>query len=163
LNNLIVILCMLLSGGAVAADTRAPAACFPSGEAFMAGKYGAAYRNDENLRLKKERYGKQVYFAARDLTSGTNHPVTLLMQRPGRGWCEVLATPPVATLRATRLDGEGRPLAFLAIDQGTTSHEISYAWDKANARFKPAQCLQVMWIEQRAVRTPVACEGIASP
>lgn len=160
LKRLTVLAALLLSGTAVAGGNGGAAPCHASGEAFMVAKFGDAYRDDENLVLKKERYGKQVYYAARDLTSGTNHPVTLLMHRPGQGWCEVLATPPVATLRASKLDRKGRPLAFFAKDQGTSSREITYAWDTDSASFKPQRCAEVSWVDKRAIRKSIACESI---
>ncbi len=94
-----------------------------NGGSYMVAKYGSAYRDDENLVIKEERYGKQVYYAASDTTSETNSPVTLLMRKHGKGLCEVLATPPIANLKALGYDKQGRPVAFLAKDQGTTSRE----------------------------------------
>lgn len=157
LKRLTVLAVLLLSGAAMAGET----ACFASGEAYMTAKYGADFRDDENLLLKKERYGKQVYYAARDVTSGTNHPITLLMQKPGQGWCAVLATPPVASIRAVKLDKKGRPLAFFAKDQGTTLHELTYVWETASATFKPASCAEVTWVGKRSMSNKVACDSIA--
>lgn len=156
LKSLTAMAALLLSGGAMAAETG----CFANGEAYMVAKYGDAYRDDENLLIKKERYGKQVYYAARDVTSGTNHPITLLMQKPGQGWCEVLTTPPIASIRASKLDKNGRPLAFFAKDQGTTSREITYVWEQQSAKFKPAECAEVSWVGKRSASKKIACENI---
>lgn len=149
---------LLLSCAAAAA--RTDQGCFKDGDSYMTETYGAAYREDENLVIKQERYGKQVYEVARDKTSGTNHLITLLLQRPGKGLCKILTTYPVVGITPIDYDRQGRPIAFSAKDQGTTSHEIIYRWDQAGAEFKPAKCTEQTWTGQRMKSRTVACASL---
>jgi len=156
LKCLTLISALLLSGTAYASDSG----CFASGEAYMVAKFGSAYRDDENLKMRKQRYGKQDYLLASDTTSGTNSPITLLLQQPGKGLCEVLTTPPVATLKATKYDKHGRPIAFFAKDQGTTSREITYKWDSSSNQFRADGCKEVTWTKSKSATKVVACDSV---
>lgn len=147
---------MLLCGAAVASDSR----CFANGDVYMVSKFGSAFRDDDNLNIRKQRYGVQDYYLASDMTSGTNAPVTLLLQRPGKGLCVVLSTPPVATLKAAKFDRQGRPITFVAKDQGTTSREITYEWDSATVQFRPVGCKEVTWIKNKRASKAVACGSV---
>lgn len=156
LKCLTIFVALLLSDTAFASDFS----CFASGEAYMTAKFGSAYRDDENLKIKKQRYGRQDYLLASDTTSGTNSPITLLLQQPGKGLCEVLSTPPVATLKASKYDEHGRPIAFFAKDQGTTSREITYKWDSSSNHFRADSCKEVTWVKDKSASRAVACESV---
>lgn len=135
-------------------------ACFKDSDSYMVATYGSDFRDDENLVIGKERYGKQVYYAARDKTSGTNHPVTLLMPTEGKGLCKVLTTYPIAAITPVKYDKNGRPIAFIAKDQGTTMHEIMYTWDQSAAEFKPVRCRELSWHESRMEAKNISCDGL---
>ena len=155
--RMLVVISLLVLG--TSAQANEPA-CFKDGEAYMVATYGSAYRDDEHLVIRTERYGKQLYHVARDRTSGTNHPITLLMPKQGKGLCKVLTTFPVAAITPRDYDRAGRPMTFLGRDQGLTSHEIIYAWDQAGGEFKPTQCTQVTRIDNRATTRDVSCASL---
>jgi hypothetical protein len=155
--KILYLLCTLLLSNVVLANDSA---CFDSTEAFMVKKYGSAYRDDENFVIRKVRYGKQAYYAASDMTPGHNFPISLLMRRPGRGLCLVLDTPPVATLHALKYDKHGRPLVFVAKDQGTTSREITYTWNRKSETFNPTMCREITWVSDKSVGKIVSCKEI---
>lgn len=134
--------------------------CYVNAEAFMVATYGSAYRDDDNLVIRIERHGRQDYYVASDGTSGTNAPLMLLMPTPGKGLCAVLSTPPVASLKARKLDGRGRPTVFLAKEQGATAHDITYVWDGVSGTFKPRHCKRITWTGNRAVATVVHCASL---
>ena len=156
LKSPILFSALLLSGAAVASDSR----CFANGDVYMVSKFGSAFRGDDNLKIRKQRYGTQDYYLESDTTSGTNAPVTLLLQRPGKGLCVVLSTPPVATLKAAKFDRQGRPITFVAVDQGTNSQEVTYKWDSATVQFHPVGCKEVSWIKKRRASKAVACRSV---
>lgn len=155
-NFLIAINIVCASTGAVADDSN----CFQDSEAYMRASYGTAYKEDENLVIKQERFGKQIYYVARDLTSGTNHTITLLMERPGTGLCKVLTTYPVAEIAPKEFDKRGYPIVLIAKDQGTTSHEIIYSWNKSQAQFTPSKCYEIRWKQNRMTRKDIACDRL---
>jgi hypothetical protein len=145
----------LMSKNAFANEAR----CFKTSELFMIPNYGKAYREDDNLVIRKERYGNEVYYVARDMTSGTNQQITLLAQQPGKGLCKVLTTYPVSSITAIQFDKDGRPLVFRARDQGTTFHEIIYTWNTTNAAFKATACKELHWVGRHLQTKNVACDS----
>jgi hypothetical protein len=148
----------LLLSGSICASERT---CYANPEDYMVAKYGSEYRRDENLVIRKERYGKQEYYVESDTTSGTNSPLTLLLPKQGKGICKVLSTPPVSDLDAIKFDKRGRPLVFVTQDQGITSREITYSWDRISETFKPTRCREITSVDDKTVRKIVSCKGIA--
>lgn len=134
--------------------------CFEDVAEYMDANYGIAHGEDENLEVKKERYGKAFYYVVRDKTSGTNHPITLLM--PTKEGClrNVLTTYPVAVLAPVRFDRKGFPTSFRAFDQGTISHEITYAWYKEKGIFEASKCRRRTWYKNRATTIDVSCDTL---
>ena len=153
LKGSILLFAIVVSSCAFAGDSN----CFANSAAYMQAKYGDAYRHDENIVIKKVRYGTQIFYSASDTTSGTNSPRTLLIQMPGKGLCKVLDTPPIATLQALKYDKQGRPIAFISREQGNPSLEITYVWARASRKFAPTTCNEITWVNDNAVSESVPC------
>jgi hypothetical protein len=134
--------------------------CFANGEAYMVATYGRDYRDDQNLTIRQERYGKESYYVARDMTSGTNHQITLLMKNQKKGLCKVLTTYPVAALVPITSDKNGRPISFVAKDQGTISHEILYTWREGTEEFRALRCTESHWIGKRLQSEKISCDSL---
>lgn len=137
----------------------AGAACFSSIESYMAWKYGINYSTDENIVVKPRYYGRLLYHVATDLTSGTNAPMQLLRVK-GAQVCEVLVTPPIATIKPIDFDKQGHPISFFAKDQGVTSREIIYVWSKRDFRFNAQSCKEVAWAPEGVSSTAIHCDDV---
>lgn len=107
----------LLSALATAGQPAPTSACFADATAYMMASFGAAYRDDENLRVSEKVFGKTSFTLVEDMSSGTNHARVLLRPDAARRLCVVLATPPVAQLDAVKVDAAGVPLEFRAVEQ----------------------------------------------
>lgn len=118
----------LLSIGPVNAEQRR-LTCFPDVEAFMVGRYGTNFRDDENLQLTERVFGKIKFSMFEDMTSGTNHSHVLLRPNDRNEMCVVLRTEPAAQLDLVKVNHAGIPEEFKTIDQappGLPQNEIFY-------------------------------------
>jgi hypothetical protein len=140
----------------------AAADCFPSVEAYASKRYGAEFRNDENIVLSKKKFGKAVFDIVEDKTSGTNHPRSLLSKRAG-GYCVVLTTPAVAQLETIATDDSGVPLKFRSTDQaqpGLPQHEITYTFHPASSVYEPGDCREISYVGNKKNVKPVQCKSM---
>lgn len=153
----LIAISVLLQGSRAAASEPA---CFSDSDSYMVATYGVAFHDDDNLVIAAERYGQQVYYVARDRTSGTNHPLTLLMPTAGKGLCKVLTTYPVAAITPITYDEKGRPTAFSARDQGTVVHEIIYIWHRPAGEFKPAKCRKTAGVGNDIQSKSISCDEL---
>lgn len=135
--------------------------CFPSIDAYMSMSYGENYRDDENISIREEKYGKGKLFFVTDKTSGTNYARYLLRKmKPGQ-FCLVLSTPPVAQLVAGTRDETGFPKKFFATDQappGLPAHEITYVLDQQSFRYDAKICNEVLYANKKRNVKSVSCD-----
>jgi hypothetical protein len=133
--------------------------CFKTTDLYMISRYRPEYASDENITAEVKTYGTAVFTLTTDKTPGTNIPISLLAQRNGT-LCEVLTTPPVATFKAVKFDKAGYPITFFAKDQGVTSQEITYSWDRGEQKYRPCSCRLVRWTGKKKNVQNVSCSNL---
>lgn len=125
----------------------------------MAATCGAAFRDDENLRVSERTFGKTRFIVGEDLTPEHNHTIVLLHARGHNELCVVLTTPPVTQLDAVKVNAAGVPEPFRTIDQpspGYAAMEIRYRLGR-DMIYAARRCTVVTWRGKHVARKQVTC------
>jgi hypothetical protein len=148
-----------INQAAYSAETQ----CFPTIEAYMNKSYGESYKDDENISVREEKYGKNIFYFVVDKTSGTNYGRSLLREKTAGEFCLVLSTQPVAQLVPGMPDELGVPQKFVATDQappGMPEHEITYILNKGDFRYDAKNCKEISWINKKRKTKTISCRKL---
>lgn len=134
--------------------------CFPNMEEFMVARYGADFREDDNLIITEAIFGKTKFTVFEDVTSGTNRSIVLLRTNSRKEMCVVLRTSPTADIQMVKVNAVGVPVEFKSVDQappGMPANEIFYRLT-GNMNYFPVICNHLTWEGKRRVKKRVSCE-----
>lgn len=134
--------------------------CFPSVENYMSKLYGENYKDDDNISMHQEKYGKNIFYIVTDTTSGTNYVRSLLRKKTSGEFCLILLTQPVSQLVPRMIDKSGIPRKFIATEQappGLPEHIITYVLNEKDFRYSAHICKEVSWVSKTKKIKTISC------
>ena len=140
--------------------------CFPTVDAYMSKSYGASHADDENIFVKEEKYGNDVFYWVADKTSGTNYARSLLKKNASGEFCLVLSTRPAAQVVPEMVDTLGAPRQFVATEQappGMPEHEITYELNGTSLKYEAKTCKAISHIGKRRTVKSISCGRFLTP